>query len=58
MKELIFSYNHERCHAVIVESLPDNTRYIGEMDGYEIYQIKTVWFDQFGFMAIRRDNGK
>lgn len=41
-----------------VESLPDNTRYIGEMDGYEIYQVKTVWFNLFGFVAIRRVNGK
>lgn len=57
MKEILFSYNNKRCHAAIVEGMtPDaligDERYIGKMDGYEIYQMPSVWFDQFGFIAI------
>lgn len=55
MKELIFSYINERCHAPIVEHLDDDTEYrlVGSMDGYDIYQIKTGLFNQFGFVAVK-----
>lgn len=53
MNEIIFSYNNERCHATIVESLLGGETYIGKMNGYEIYQIDChALFDQFGFVAI------
>lgn len=53
-EEIIFFYNNTRCHAKIVKQLLDGERYIGEMDGYEIYQIDTNgFFDQFGFVAIK-----
>ena len=39
--EIIFSYNDTRCHALKVESLLGDERYIGEMDGFEIWQINT-----------------
>ena len=51
--EIIFSYNHERCHALKVEGLLGGERYIGKMDGFEIYQIPNHgFFDQFGFVAV------
>lgn len=53
-KEIIFSYNNTRCHAMIVEKLLGDERYIGEMDGFEIWQIKGGLFDQFGFVAIEK----
>ena len=53
-EEIIFSYNNTRCHAKIVEQLLGGERYIGKMDGYEIYQIDTHgFFDHFGFVAIK-----
>lgn len=53
MNEIIFSYNNERCHATVVESLLGGETYIGKMNGYEIYQIDChALFDQFGFVAI------
>ena len=53
--EIIFSYNDTRCHAKKVEALIGDERYIGEMDGYEIWQINTGGlFNQFGFVAIRK----
>lgn len=53
-KEIIFSYNSTRCHAMIVKELLGDERYIGEMDGYEIWQIKSTLFDQFGFVAVKK----
>ncbi len=51
--EIIFFYNNTRCHALIVEALIGGEKYIGEMDGFMIYQIDTNgFFDQFGFVAI------
>lgn len=53
--EIIFSYNNTRCHAAIVESLLGGETYIGEMDGFEIYEIdRHASFDQFGFVAIKK----
>jgi hypothetical protein len=37
--EIIFSYNKTRCHALKVAALLGGERYIGEMDGWKIYQI-------------------
>ena len=37
MSEIIFSYNHTRCHALKVKGLLGGEVYIGEMDGFEIY---------------------
>ena len=55
MNDIIFSYNQTRCHARKVDRLPEGMRYIGELDGNEIYQIPNGgWFDQFGFVAIRK----
>ena len=53
-REIIFSYNNTRCHAMIVKELLGDERYIGEMDGFEIWQIKGGLFDQFGFVAIEK----
>jgi hypothetical protein len=53
-REIIFSYNNTRCHAMIVKELFGDERYIGEMDGFEIWQIKGGLFDQFGFVAIEK----
>ncbi len=52
--EIIFSYNSQRCHALIVTELLGGERYIGKVDGYSIYQIpNNGLFDQFGFVAIK-----
>ena len=53
MKEVIFTYEDERCHATIVDSIKGTERYIGDVDGYEIYQVSAM-FDQFGFVAVER----
>lgn len=55
MNEIIFSYNSMRCHAAKVEKLLGGERYIGELDGFEIYQIPSPLFDQFGFVAIKAE---
>ena len=53
--EIIFLYNKHRCHATKVESLLGGEKYIGEVDGWEIYQIANhILFDQFGFVAIKK----
>ena len=55
-KEIIFFYNNQRCHALIVQGLLGGEKYIGKMDGFEIYQIPyNGWFDQFGFVAIKEE---
>ena len=57
MKEIIFSYNNQRCHAKIVETLSVEKNwkiYVGEINGYEIYRTCGVLFDQFGFEAIAK----
>ena len=55
MNEIIFSYNKTRCHALKVASLLGGETYIGEIDGFEIYEIdKHALFDQFGFVAIKK----
>jgi hypothetical protein len=57
--EIIFTYNDTRCHAKKVEVLLGDERYIGEMDGYEIWQINNHGlFDQFGFVAVRKEEEK
>ena len=57
--EIIFSYNNTRCHALKVKNLLGGERYIGEMDGFEIWQIPNIgWFDQFGFVAVRKTVAK
>ena len=54
--EIIFSYNSTRCHALKVEKLLGGEKYIGEMDGFEIWQIpNNGWFDQFGFVAVKKE---
>lgn len=54
--ELIFSYNNTRCHAQIVEELEGGERYIGKLDGYELYQIPSNGiFHYDGFVAIKKD---
>lgn len=53
-RELIFSYNNTRCHALIVKELLEDERYIGEMDGFEIWQVRGIFFDQFGFVAVKK----
>ena len=56
--EVIFMYLDQRCHAQIVTVLPpDIIDFIGECSGYYLYQIATssVWFDQFGFVAIKKN---
>jgi hypothetical protein len=53
--EIIFSYNNTRCHALKVAKLLGGEKYIGEMNGWEIYQIAShALFDQFGFVAIEK----
>ena len=55
MNEIIFSYNKTRCHALKVKSLLGGEKYIGEMDGFEIYQIDPhALFDQFGVVAVEK----
>ena len=63
--EILFSYNNTRCHAVIVSPLliesnadlsnaiKNPNRYIGEIDGYDIYSFSAM-FHQFGFFAIKK----
>ena len=51
-KEVIFSYNNTRCHAKVVDNLLGGEKYIGSMDGFDVYQIDSIFFDQFGFVAI------
>ena len=52
--EIIFLYNNTRCHALKVAGLLGGERYIGKMDGFEIYQIPSNgFFDQFGFVAVQ-----
>ena len=54
-KEIIFFYNNTRCHALKVQALIGGERYIGELDGWEIWQIENHgWFDQFGFVAVEK----
>lgn len=65
MNEILFSYNNTRCHATkvtkeLVESNADMSnaiknpnRYIGELNGYDIYSF-TVLFNQFGFFAVKK----
>lgn len=53
-REIIFTHNETRCHAMIVKELHGDERFIGEIDGYEVWQIKTTLFDQFGFVAIKK----
>ena len=56
MKEIIFLYNNTRCHALIVDKLTveaNANTYVGEIDGYEIYRTCGVFFNQFGFEAIK-----
>lgn len=67
-KEIIFSYNNHRCHAVIIEDITGDDyleaikeadkglSYIGKVDEYYIYQIRNVLFDQFGFIASKKQN--
>lgn len=66
--EIIFSYNHQRCHAIIIEDITGDDylkaikeadkglSYIGKVDDYYIYQIKNILFDQFGFIASKKQN--
>ena len=55
--EIIFSYNNQRCHATITTALKGNERYIGKMEGYEVYQVvNNGLFDQFGFVAVKEKN--
>ena len=51
--EVIFFYNHTRCHAKVVDELSENVRRLGRMDGYELYQIDSLFFDQFGFAVVK-----
>ena len=55
-KEIIFSYNNERCHATVVDQISvemDDRHFIGRLDGYEIYKTYGLYFNQFGFEAIK-----
>jgi len=49
MEEIIFTYNGERCHATIVDS-PQGL-YIGNINGFDIYNVSGSVIDQFGFIA-------
>lgn len=54
-----FSYNKQRCHATIIpgmtkQHLMGDEKHIGEMDGYDIYQIPSATFDQHGFIGIKK----
>lgn len=53
MNEIIFSCNNQRCHAKIVTGLNGNERFIGKIDGYEIYRLPGIFFNQFGFVAVK-----
>ena len=53
MNEIIFSCNNQRCHAKTVTELSGKERFIGKLDGYEIYRLPGVFFDQFGFVAVK-----
>lgn len=54
-KEIIFSYNGSRCHAIIKNRLPENLDFetIGSINGYTVYKLKTIIFNQFDFVAIK-----
>ena len=61
MKTKTFSYNKQRCHATIIpgmkkEHLMGDEKHIGEMDGYDIYQIPSATFDQHGFIGIKKNS--
>ena len=58
MKEIIFSYFNERCHAKVVPQLSVEKTwktFVGEIDGYEIYKTCGVLLNQFGFEAIKKE---
>lgn len=57
MNQITFTYNSMRCHAVIAaaDEITETDKYIGNMNGYAIYQFDSVVFDQWGFMAIKED---
>lgn len=54
MNEIIFSYGYQRCHARIVDKLQGCETYIGTMEGYDIYKINGVFFNQFAYVAIKK----
>ena len=57
IKELTFSHNRKRCHAMVIpkEVLMGDEKWIGEMDNHDIYQIpNNGWFDQRGFVAVKK----
>ena len=57
--EIVFVYNGTRCHALIVKELCDKAVSIGEIKGFEVYQIRaTPIFDQFDFIAIKKGGVK
>lgn len=56
--EVLFSYCNERCHAKIVDKLQGNERFIGNINGYEIYSIYEKFFNQLGFVAIKPERQK
>lgn len=59
MKEIIFLYNDNRCHAQIVDQISVEKTwktFVGEIDGYEIYRTCGVLFNQFGFEAIKKED--
>lgn len=56
-----FSYNNKRCHATIIpgmtkDHLMGDEKLVGEMDGYDIYQLPSNgFFDQHGFIGIKKN---
>ncbi len=55
MDEVIFSHNETRCHAKIVCEISGDEKLIGELNGYYIYQLPGIVFDQFGFLAVKKE---
>ena len=53
--EKIFTYNNTRCHAKIVKKRFGGEEHIGQLGGYDIYEIDPhSLFDQFGFIAVAK----
>ena len=58
-ESITFYHCKKRCHAMIVKQLIGKEKYIGHLDGYNIYEMdeetKGILFDQWGFVAIKEE---
>lgn len=62
LKEVLFIYFNQRCHAKIVDKLsvePTSRNFIGRYQigksVYSVYNTHGIWFNQFGFEAVKEE---